>query len=51
MFNYFKGYIKDNIQLVHKDVNMIKKEYDQEYFLTLCRLITENIVDSINSYK
>jgi hypothetical protein len=46
-----KGYIKDNIQLVHKDVNMIKKEYDQEYFLTLCRLITENIVDSINSYK
>jgi hypothetical protein len=46
-----KGYTKDNIQLVHKDVNMIKKEYDQEYFLTLCRLITENIVDSINSYK
>ena len=46
-----KGYIKDNIQLLHKDVNMIKKEYDQEYFLTLCRLITENIVDSINSYK
>ena len=37
-----KGYIKQNIQLVHKDVNMIKKEYDQNYFLTLCRLITEN---------
>ena len=46
-----KGYTKENIQLVHKDVNMIKKEYDQDYFLTLCRLITENIVDSINSYK
>ncbi len=37
-----KGYIKDNIQLVHKDVNMIKKEYDQNYFLKLCQLITEN---------
>lgn len=46
-----KGYTPDNIQLLHKDVNMIKKEYDQNYFLTLCRLITENIVDSINSYK
>jgi hypothetical protein len=37
-----KGYIKDNIQLVHKDVNMIKKEYDQNYFLNLCKLITEH---------
>jgi hypothetical protein len=37
-----KGYTKDNVQLVHKDVNMIKKEYDQDYFLKLCQLITEN---------
>jgi hypothetical protein len=37
-----KGYTKDNVQLVHKDVNMIKKEYDQDYFLKLCHLITEN---------
>jgi hypothetical protein len=37
-----KGYTKDNVQLVHKDVNMIKKEYDQNYFLKLCQLITEN---------
>ncbi len=35
-----KGYIIDNIQLVHKDVNMIKKEYDQNYFIKLCKLIT-----------
>ena len=31
--------------------NNIVKYMEQEYFLTLCRLITENIVDSINSYK
>lgn len=37
-----KGYTKDNVQLVHKDVNMIKKEYDQNYFLKLCQLISEN---------
>ena len=40
--NSNKGYTKDNVQLVHKDVNMIKKEYDQDYFLKLCQLITEN---------
>ena len=33
-----KGYTKDNIQLLHKDVNMIKKEYDQTYFLNLCNV-------------
>jgi len=38
-----KGYTKDNVQLLHKDVNMIKKEYDQIYFLNLCKLITENL--------
>jgi hypothetical protein len=37
-----KGYIPGNIQLVHKDVNMMKKEYNQDYFLKICRLITEN---------
>jgi len=37
-----KGYILDNIQLVHKDINMIKKEYDQDYFIQLCQLVTKN---------
>jgi hypothetical protein len=37
-----KGYTLDNIQLVHKDVNMIKKEYDQKYFINLCKLIAKN---------
>jgi hypothetical protein len=37
-----KSYTPDNIQLVHKDVNMIKNAYDQGYFLSLCKLITDN---------
>jgi hypothetical protein len=34
-----KGYLRDNIQLVHKDVNMIKQSYDQLYFINLCKAI------------
>jgi hypothetical protein len=37
-----RGYLKDNIQLVHKDVNMMKKEYDQDYFIKICKLIGKN---------
>jgi hypothetical protein len=40
-----KGYIKNNIQWVHKDINMIKKHYEQDYFLYLCKLIVNNIYD------
>lgn len=37
-----KGYTKDNVQLVHKDVNIMKNKYDQEHFLNICKLITEH---------
>lgn len=37
-----KDYTLNNVQLVHKDINMIKKEYNQEYFIELCRLVTNN---------
>lgn len=33
------GYIENNVQWVHKDVNMMKKDYDQDYFITICKLI------------
>lgn len=35
-----KGYIKGNVQWVHKDVNMMKRNLSEEYFLQIC----ENIV-------
>lgn len=37
-----KNYTPENIQLVHKHVNMIKNAYDQDYFLSLCKLIADN---------
>tara|TARA_Y100000592_G_scaffold92151_1_gene153440 strand:+ start:523 stop:1152 length:630 start_codon:yes stop_codon:yes gene_type:complete len=37
-----KGYIKDNIQWIHKDVNVMKMDFDQNYFLDLCEAINYN---------
>jgi hypothetical protein len=37
-----KGYVKDNVHWVHKDINMCKRHYSEEYFLLLCKLVTEN---------
>lgn len=36
-----KGYDVDNIQWVHKDINRMKNAFDQDYFLAMCRRITE----------
>ena len=40
--NNEKGYIKRNIQLLHKDVNYMKWTFNQKYFVNLCKLITDN---------
>ena len=37
-----KGYITENIQWVHKDVNIMKNKYDQDYFISFCKLISNN---------
>lgn len=36
-----KGYVSGNIQWVHKDVNKIKTNLNQEYFIYLCKKIAE----------
>jgi len=36
-----KGYIKGNVQWVHKYVNLMKNRLTQEYFLELCNKITK----------
>ena len=33
------GYTPDNCQLLHKDVNMMKQAFNQQYFLDLCRAV------------
>ena len=36
------GYVEGNVQWVHKDINMMKKDYDQNYFISICDLISKN---------
>ena len=35
-----RPYDKDNVQLVHKHINIMKNNHDQQYFINLCQLIT-----------
>ena len=35
-----KGYEKGNLQWLHKDVNMMKRHYSQDYFKYLCCLVS-----------
>lgn len=39
--NSDKEYTIDNVQLVHKDVNLMKNHFKQDYFIRLCRLVCE----------
>jgi hypothetical protein len=34
-----KGYIKGNVQWVHKDINMMKQGYEQDKFIELCKKV------------
>lgn len=36
-----KGYCEGNLQWVHKDINLLKRDLDQGYFLRLCKLVTD----------
>ena len=42
-----KGYEKNNVQWLHKDVNMMKRHYSQDYFIYLCKAVGDSceIVD------
>lgn len=35
-----KEYNEDNVQWVHKHINIMKNTYDENYFIELCRIIT-----------
>jgi hypothetical protein len=37
-----KGYTKNNVQLLHKDINRMKWSHSEEYFLSLCENIYQN---------
>lgn len=37
-----KGYLEGNVQWVHKNINLIKWSFSQEYFINLCEQIVEH---------
>lgn len=37
------GYIKGNLQWLHKEVNMMKHTKSQEYFIQLCQEVTNYV--------
>ena len=36
-----KGYTKDNIQWIHKDIQRMKTNFDNEYFIEICKKVSE----------
>jgi len=38
-----KGYEVGNVQLVHKDINMAKQQYSQEYFIEMCKAVADKV--------
>lgn len=36
-----KGYTKENVQWLHRHVNIMKNEYSTDYFIKLCKLIAD----------
>jgi hypothetical protein len=35
-----EGYLVGNVQLLHKDVNFMKHQFDQDYFIEVCKKIS-----------
>ena len=38
------GYVHDNVQWVHKDINMMKQQFSQNHFIDMCRLVSQKYV-------
>lgn len=36
-----KGYMESNVQWVHKDINKMKQNFQEHYFISACKAITE----------
>lgn len=37
-----KGYVQGNVQWVHKDINMMKRNFTETYFVELCESVYKN---------
>lgn len=43
-----KGYIKGNLQWVHKDINFMKRNYSQQYYIEMCHAVANNNISQMN---
>jgi hypothetical protein len=39
--NSIEGYNINNIQFIHKDINKMKNNFNEEYFISMCKLIAD----------
>lgn len=37
-----KGYVEGNVQWIHKDINLMKNRLPQDYFISMCDLISRH---------
>lgn len=37
-----KGYVNENVQWTHKDINMMKQSHDSTYFIKLCQQVVNH---------
>lgn len=44
-----EGYTENNVQWVHKDVNKMKTDFSDKYFISMCHLISNNT--KINNHE
>jgi len=43
-----KGYVEGNLQWLHKDVNMMKRHYSEDYFINLCSRIHKHTCEIVD---
>jgi hypothetical protein len=39
--NSSKGYVEGNVQWIHKDINKMKNSYDERYYVSICKRVSE----------
>jgi len=42
-----KGYVINNVQWIHKDINFMKSDKDEKTFINICRLVSEYSKDKL----
>jgi hypothetical protein len=45
------GYIEGNVQWIHRDVNKLKKNFSDEYFLQICQAVADKIDGRTNLFS